>query len=194
MVQSDPHLIKRCKRGEEGALQELFNLYRERVYGVLYGIVGDREESRDLLQEVFIKVFRSLGKFRQESNLGTWIHRIAVNTALDHMRRRKPVQISMDDVKERDLAQGAQTPSQAAAPEAALRRAELGRRISQAMGTLSADHRATILLREVEGLSYGEIAETMKCSKGTVMSRLHYARSKLRSALSEIGETDDAES
>jgi RNA polymerase sigma-70 factor (ECF subfamily) len=99
----------------------------------------------------------------------------------------------MEDVKDLDLARSTQTPSQVADPDVALRRAELGQRISQAMHTLSADHRATILLREVEGLSYGEIAETMKCSKGTVMSRLHYARSKLRSALAEIGETDDAE-
>jgi RNA polymerase sigma-70 factor (ECF subfamily) len=193
VVQRDAHLIKRCRRGEEDALQEVFNRYKERVFGILYGIVRDREESKDLVQEVFIKVFRSLGRFRQKSDLGTWIHRIAVNAALDHMRRPRPVQVPMEDVKDRDLAQGPETPPQPADPDLVLRRAELGRKISQAMRTLSADHRATILLREVEGLSYREIAETMKCSKGTVMSRLHYARSKLRGALAEIEETDDAD-
>jgi RNA polymerase sigma-70 factor (ECF subfamily) len=193
VVQRDPHLVKRCRRGEEGALRELFDSYKERVFRILYGIVGDREESKDLVQEVFIKVFRSLGKFRKESDLGTWIHRIAVNAALDHVRRQKPVQVSIEDVKDRDLAESAETPPRSADPDLALSRAELGRRISQAMHTLSPDHRAAILLREVEGLSYAEIAEAMKCSKGTVMSRLHYARSKLRMALAEIGEADDAD-
>jgi RNA polymerase sigma-70 factor (ECF subfamily) len=193
VVQRDVHLVKRCRRGEEDALQELFNLYKERVFGILYGIVRDREESKDLLQEVFIKVFRSIGRFRQKSDLGTWIHRIAVNAALDHLRRQRPVQLSMEDVKDRDMARSAETLPQPPDPDLALRRAELGREISQAMRTLSADQRATILLREVEGLSYGEIAETMKCSKGTVMSRLHYARSRLRGALAEIRETDDAD-
>lgn len=193
MVQRDAHLVKRCRRGEEDALRELFDLHKERVFGILYGIVRDREESKDLVQEVFIKVFRSLDRFRGKSGLGTWIHRIAVNAALDHMRRPRPVQIPMEDVQDRDLARNVERPLESAAPDSGLRRAELGKRISQAMRTLSAEHRAAILLREVEGLSYGEIAETMNCSKGTVMSRLHYARSKLRGALAEVEETDDAD-
>ncbi len=193
MVQSNADLIEGCRRGDAVAQRELFDTYKGKVFGILYGIVGDGEVCRDLLQEVFIKVFQSIGKFRGDSNLGTWIHRISVNTALDHVRKKGVPQVSMDDVGEIAANEcGDETP-RLPDPHEALAGTELGGRIAEAMETLPPVHRAAIILREVEGLSYRGIAETMDCSIGTVMSRLHYARERLRSLLAEVEGTDHGE-
>ncbi|MFC1889812.1 RNA polymerase sigma factor [Thermodesulfobacteriota bacterium] len=193
MVQTNPELIEGCRCGDPIAQRELFDAYKGKAFGILYGIVGEREACRDLLQEVFIKVFRSIDRFRGDSDPGTWIHRISVNTALDHVRKKQVPQVSMDDVGEIDPAEcGDETPK-SVDPHQALEGAELGGRIAEAMGTLPPAHRAAILLREVEGLSYREIAESMDCSIGTVMSRLHYARERLRSLLAGAGGTENGE-
>ena len=193
MVQSNQELIEGCRRGDPIAQRELFDTYKGKAFGILYGVVGEREACRDLLQEVFIKVFRSIDKFRGDSDPGTWIHRISVNTALDHVRKKQVPQVSMDDVGEIDPAECCDERPKPVDPHQALAGEELGARIAEAMETLPPVHRAAILLREVEGLSYREIAESMDCSIGTVMSRLHYARERLRNLLAGAEGTENGE-
>lgn len=193
MVQSNQELIEGCRRGDPIAQRELFDTYKGKAFGILYGVVGEREACRDLLQEVFIKVFRSIDKFRGESDPGTWIHRIAVNTALDHVRKKQVLQVPMDDVGEIDPAECSDEMPKPVDPYKALEGEELGARIVEAMETLPPAHRAVILLREVEGFSYREIAESMDCSIGTVMSRIHYARERLRNLLAGVEGTENGE-
>jgi len=170
---NERELIERVQKGETEAFKDLMAPYERRIYSLLYGMVGDHEDALELTQEVFIKAYRSIKSFRMASSFYTWLYRIAVNLALDFRRHR----VANPEPKE------ASDPPDEGGPDSSLLRKELNEQIHRAMALLSAQHRAIVLLREVEGLSYREIAEIMGCRLGTVMSRLHYAREGLRRAL-----------
>lgn len=181
-------LIRQAKRGDERAFRMLMEKYRRRVYAVAYGMVRDREEALDISQEVFIKVYRYLGTFQGSSSFYTWLYRVTVNLSIDHIRRRsRRDSLEFDDAirrREPDDTEALVTPSFLDSnPLRAAGRRELSERIQQALDTLSEAHRAVLVLREIEGLSYSEIARTLKIHKGTVMSRLHHARRNLQAAL-----------
>ena len=172
-------LVSRCQEGDQEAQKLVFDHYRDRIYRIAYGVVRQREDALDIVQEVFIKLFRSIGSFKGKSSLYTYIYRMAMNTAIDYARKTKKHTASSID------GEGGYQPSDR--PEKRqdqiLKNKELGGRLSAALGKLPKDQRAALVFREVEGLSYQEMAEAMKCSIGTVMSRLHYGRKKMQELL-----------
>ena len=194
---SDPQeweLVQKAAKGDAEAFRELVEKYHQRVLAVTTGMLHNREDALEVTQEAFIKAYRSIGDFKGDSRFYTWIHRIAVNLAIDHQRRewRRPI---VDNVPKSsgDEAAVAETlldrvadDRPGADPYKATTDAELRERVQAAVDELTPDHKAVILLREVEGLSYEEISQVMQCSKGTVMSRLHYARRKLQASLKEF--------
>jgi len=174
-------LISRCKEGDQDALKVIFEQYREKVYRIAYGVVRHREDALDIVQEVFIKLFRSIKNFEGKSRFYTYLYRMAMNTAIDYARRTKrPPTSSIDEDVGRRLSDGAEK-----RPDRIAMQRELEEKLNQAMARLPSDQRAALIFREVEGLSYEEMAEAMGCSMGTVMSRLHYARKKVQESLKD---------
>jgi len=180
----DDALIRTTLAGDDGAFGELVERYRGRAFAVAVGIVGDGDDALDVVQDSFIKAYYKLKEFRFGSNFYTWFYRLLVNQAID--RWRKTSRSSEVRFDESWLSEEESPPGSYAYPktpeEVALDR-ELGDALQRAIAALPEYHRAVILLREVEGMEYGEIAKTLDCSVGTVMSRLHYARGKLKEAL-----------
>ncbi|RPJ08106.1 MAG: sigma-70 family RNA polymerase sigma factor [Deltaproteobacteria bacterium] len=181
MSQDEADLISRCQQGDQDALKEIFERYQAKVYRIAYGVVRHREDALDIVQEVFIKLYRSIRDFKGKSNFYTYLYRMAMNAAIDHTRKREKVPpISLD---EEDAFQPAEDAEKGA--DRMLLKKELEETLKAAMEKLPLDQKTAILLREVEGLSYQEIAEVTECSIGTVMSRLHYARKKLQELLKD---------
>jgi len=175
----EAELISRSQQGDQDALKEIFDQYRTKVYRIAYGVVRQREDALDIVQEVFIKLFRSMKNFKGRSNLYTYLYRIAMNTAIDYTRKMKKYPTSNFD-DERGLFSSDDLGKR---PEKILIDKELEERLKTAMEKLPSNQKASLILREVEDLSYQEIAEVTGCSIGTVMSRLHYGRKKLRELL-----------
>lgn len=187
----DNDLVKRCQAGDTRAFDVLVNRYRGKVYAMTYHMIQNETEAWDLAQEAFIKAWRALPRFKLDSSFYTWLYRIAHNVTYDWLRKKKiQGDGEFDDSRtEHKAAAGAETvPHGDAPPDTVLKNAELGDRIRDAIAQLSPDHRQVILLREVEGLQYEEIAATIPCSLGTVMSRLFYARKKLQELLKDTYE------
>jgi RNA polymerase sigma-70 factor (ECF subfamily) len=178
---SDWDLVKKCQAGEMSAFQELVCRYHQKVYMVVLGLMRNREDALEVSQETFFRAFRKIGGFQGGSTFYTWIYRIAVNLAIDAQRRQKrnPVEFreSMDGLLEsqNEVARD---------PFADVHDRELRENLIKAINDLTPEHKAVIVLRTVEGLSYKDIGEILGCSEGTVMSRLHYARKKLHDKLS----------
>jgi len=174
-------LISRCQEGDQEALKQIFDLYHNKVYRVAYGVLRHREEALDIVQEVFIKLFRSIRDFKRESRLSTYLYRMTVNTAIDHLRKMGKARVSSLDGEE--AIQPAEEPERR--PDRIFLYKELEGKVNEALNKLPVDQRTAMVLREVEGLSYQEIAETMKSSIGTVMSRLHYGRKRMQELLKD---------
>lgn len=190
MNSEEMDLISRCKQGDQDAFKEIFNQYQKKVYRIAYGVVRQREDALDIVQEVFIKLFRSIKNFKGKSNFYTYLYRMVMNTAIDHIRRsRYKIQTSSIDEDG-----GFQLSEEAVKrPDHILIHKELEERVRIAMEKLPPDQRAALIFREVEGLSYQEIAETMECSVGTVMSRLHYGRKRIQEFLKNYGKLEGGE-
>jgi len=174
-------VISRCQQGDEEALKEIFDKYHKKVYRIAYGVVRHREEALDIVQEVFIKLLHSIKNFKGRSQFYTYLYRMTMNTAIDHARKTgKQFFSSLDEegsFEPRDeLEKG---------PERLFLQKELEERVKLAMNKLPAEQKAALIFRDVEGLSYQEMAEAMGCSIGTVMSRLHYGRKKMQELLKE---------
>jgi RNA polymerase sigma-70 factor (ECF subfamily) len=174
-------LIERAQLGEKDAFQDLMAPYQRKIYSLLYGMVWEREDALELTQEVFAKAYRSIRGFRKAASFYTWLYRIAVNLALDFRRKRMA----------NPETPGTVDPPSERGPDSTLLRKELNEKIRKTMGQLPPQHRAILLLREVEGLTYKEIAQVMGCRLGTVMSRLHYAREGMRRALTPYVKGED---
>ena len=188
MAKDERQLVRRAKRGDEKAFRTLMERYRRKVYSIAYGMVHNPEAAYDISQEVFIKVYRYLGSFQASSSFYTWLYRISVNLSIDWLRKQgRHDLVDFDDSllrREPDGAEAMVVPTlQDSDPLKALGRKELRDQIARAFESLSEKHRAVLLLREVEGLSYDEIARALKIHKGTVMSRLHHARRNLQRVL-----------
>jgi RNA polymerase sigma-70 factor (ECF subfamily) len=176
-------LIERCRAGDVEAFEPLVEKYRQRVWRLAYQVLRDREEAWDCAQDAFVRAFQSLGSFRGQSAFYTWLFRIAMNVATDRLRSRgaQARAFGTQAVPAEEWERTAPDPE--ARPDQAALGAERRERISQALDTLPPNARAIIMLSDVEGLSYREIASVLNCPIGTVMSRLHNARKRLRSAL-----------
>jgi RNA polymerase sigma-70 factor, ECF subfamily len=179
----DRDLIARAGRGDRVAFQMLVEKYQKRVYGIAYGMVYNADDALDITQEAFIRVHRYLDSFEGSSSFYTWLYRIVVNLSVDHLRRRshEPT-VDYDDTLQHADTSDLQ-PSAIGDPVRALRDRELGAELEHALAELSPVHRAVLLLREVEGSSYQEMAKVMGCSVGTIMSRLFHARKRMQKLL-----------
>ena len=180
----DDELIRGTLGGDEGAFRELVERYKGRAFGVAVGIVGDGDDAMDVVQESFVKAYYNLKEFRFGANFYTWFYRLLVNQAIDKWRKSsRSSEVRLD---ESWLSEDASPPDSFAypkTPEVLASNRELGDALQRAVAALPEYHRAVILLREVEGMAYEEIASALDCSVGTVMSRLHYARAKLKESL-----------
>ncbi len=181
----DWRVVQSVQAGDVAAFDQLILKYRERVYAMIYNMTSNREDAADLTQDAFIKAFQSINRFEGQSSFFTWLYRIAVNSALTHIRRNKLRSFfSLDKVHE--------DPSVAAVinqltdkkdVEREVFVNELQEKLNEALQKLSIPHRTVVTLFEIDGLSHEEIAEIMDCSVGTVRSRLHYAKQLLQAEL-----------
>ena len=185
-------LVQKALDGDDRAFRTLVERHQRRVYALAFGLVRDREEAWDIAQEAFVKAYRNLGRFQGKSAFYTWLYRITYNRSMDALRsraRRDLVQIDGNRATEAAAAEEAPASSHPAKQAA---RRELAGAINTAMNQLSDKHRAIIVLREIEGLSYQEMSEVLKISKGTVMSRLFHARRNLQVMLQPYVEQGQA--
>lgn len=182
-------LLAQARSGDTRAFDALITRHRERIYMHAYQIVRNEEDALDVTQETFIRAWKSLPRFDGKASLISWLYRIATNAGIDVCRRRQSrPQTELDSGPMKIDAASHTTPSQPDAPGEGHDRAEIRRRVEAAFAELSPEHRAVISLKELEDLSYEEIAQRVGCSVGTVMSRLFYARKKLQSLLSDLHE------
>jgi len=182
----DTSLVRNARRGDAQAFRALVERYQRRVYQLALGMVRDPDEAMDITQETFVRVHRYLPSFKGDSSFFTWTYRIATNLCLDSARRRgRTERVEMDE-SDAEIEARMDPPSAAlAGPQRAALNAELKAKIDDALASLSENHRAILLLREVEGLSYEELAHALGIRKGTVMSRLFHARLKMQRKLRE---------
>ena len=182
-------LVDRCRLGDPHAFGRLVALHEAMVYNLAARLLGDREEARDLAQDVFLQVYRTLGRFEGRSSLRTWIYRITVNLCRNRQRlwrrRRRARACRLDELTQAEHAQLGSGRPEAQTPFEQMRRRESVRVVQEALLRLSFDHRAILTLREIEGLSCEEIAAALGLPGGTVKSRLARARERLRRALAD---------
>ena len=181
-------LVSRAQAGDLSAFDSIMALYRERLYSVIYNMTFNHEDAADLTQEAFVKAFRSLKKFKGKSSFFTWLYRIGVNMTLSFLQRKKTrkffsfEQVSEENATNKDFEKLSSTEF-SSVKNTLLN--ELHEKLNEALQTLSDKHRTIVVLFEIDGLSHREIATIMKCTEGTVRSRLHYAKIQLQSLLSD---------
>jgi RNA polymerase sigma-70 factor (ECF subfamily) len=184
MAPSDIELVERARNGEPEAFRDLVVRHQRRVYAVALGIVKDRDLAWDVAQETFVRVHQHLSECRDEAAFATWLRRITARVAIDVLRKERPSRRSdIADVPEpvlREAAPGVLSTALGTDPQETVLRRELSGRITEALGQLPETHRAILVLREMDGLSYEELAERLSIPKGTVMSRLFHARKKMQ--------------
>ena len=185
-------LLRRLRERDERAFRELVEEYQDRVFNLLYRMIGGREEAEDLAQEVFVTVFKSIEQFRGESKLSTWLYRVAVNhckNRIKYLVRRHDRQTgALDDAAERESVALGHNPIGAARierPDRAVEGAQLDLLVQRAIADLDEDHRVVVVLRDIEELSYEEIGAITGLPEGTVKSRLHRARLALKQKLAK---------
>ncbi|WP_083457327.1 sigma-70 family RNA polymerase sigma factor [Sandaracinus amylolyticus] len=193
----DRELVRRAQQGDQRAFRELFDRYHKRAYAVAFGVLKNKHDALDVVQESFVKVHRHLDGFQGSSSFYTWLYRIVMNLAIDQLRRKKTARpVEYDDAIDREgaLADEHVLPRMLDAnPRRTVIRRELMQRVEEALATLPEYHRQVIVLREIEGLSYEEMAEVLEVPKGTIMSRLFHARRKMQVALQDFVEGGDLE-
>lgn len=192
----DRTLVEKVQAGDPHAFRLLFDRYHRRAYAVAFGVVKNKQDALDVVQDGFVKVHKHIGKFQGTSSFYTWLYRIVMNLSIDHVRRRKNAKgVEYDDGIGRDsdelAGDGTLLPRVLGSnPGKAVARQELLEKIQAALEELPEYHRAVILLREVEGLSYEEMSQTLGVPKGTIMSRLFHARKKMQASLSDYMDGD----
>jgi len=180
----DRELVERWKTGDESAFEQLVERHQKRVFRLLLRMMGDRDEAEDVTQETFLSLYRHGQTFRCESLFSTFVYRVAANAALNRRRSLGRTRARMQKLAERQAA-GDHLPSEPRGPEDAAEGGELTGHVRDALNTLPTAHRTPVVLYDIEGLSYGEIAEVLGVAEGTVKSRIHRARQALRDELRE---------
>ncbi|HAB14882.1 MAG TPA: sigma-70 family RNA polymerase sigma factor [Verrucomicrobiota bacterium] len=185
----DRTLVARARMGSESAFEDLVRRYQTRIYGLCYHLTANHEDSGDLTQEAFVKAWKALRSFKGDSSFYTWLYRIAYNNVLNHLkqRRNRTPHLSLDDLD----FHAEHSPELVElishiTPRRDVGLAELQKRLNEAMLKLSDEHRAVVILHDIQGLPHDEIATIMHCNPGTVRSRLHYARQQLQGWLADF--------
>lgn len=185
MSDSEKLLLERSKSGDIEAFERLIENYQKKVFNIALRMVGNYDDASDLAQEVFIRVYRSIKNFKEQSSFSTWIYRITTNVCLDELRKRKNKNVvSLDeDIKFDDSGIKRQVEDDKPIPEAIVERDEVRKVVSDAINSLSDEHRTAIILRDIQGFSYDEISKITNCPEGTVKSRINRARQALKEIL-----------
>jgi RNA polymerase sigma-70 factor, ECF subfamily len=188
----DRELVERARQGDREAFRLLFQKHHRRAYALAYGVVHNADDALDVVQEAFLKAHRHLQNFEGAAGFFTWLYRIVMNVAIDHLRKQGRVSTVDYDDAMAHMEEAPGTPEGllprvvGGNPHKELARRDLREKIDEALAKLSPNHRAVLLMREVEGLSYEEMADAMKCSKGTIMSRLFHARRYMQKHMLEL--------
>jgi RNA polymerase sigma-70 factor (ECF subfamily) len=189
-AEADRALIAKAQAGDKAAFRALVERHQRRAFAVAFALVRDESDARELVQDAFLRVYKSLGSFEGTSSFFTWLYRIITNLSIDLMRKpgRQTVELDearleADDAGEFDGSLFGRVDG--ADPAGVVRRREIAASLQTALDALPSYHRAVIVLREIEGMSYEEMAQAMDVSKGTIMSRLFHARQKLQRALAD---------
>lgn len=186
-MDQEKQLIKKCKEGDISSFELLIESYQQKVYNIALRMLGSQEDASDVAQEVFIKIYKSISNFKEESSLSTWIYRIATNVCLDELRKRKKAKfVSIDTpVQLEDGEVSMQMEDQGLQPDELVTQKELKEEVQKAISSLKDDHKIVIILRDINGYSYEEIADILGCTLGTVKSRINRARNSLKDILLE---------
>lgn len=185
MSKSEKYLLKRSKDGDIQAFEQLIENYQTKVFNIALRIIGNYDDANDLAQEVFLRVYKSIKSFKGESSFSTWIYKITKNVCLDEIRKRRNKNvISLDEeIKLNSGEVTRQVESSDDTPDVALEKSEMKDLINKAISELSDEHRVVIVLRDIQGFSYEEIAKIIDCPEGTVKSRINRARKALKKIL-----------
>ena len=186
----DHELVIAARKGERDAFRTLFERYHRRAYALAFGVLRHQDDALDVVQDAFIKAHKYLDKFEGNSSFYTWLYRIVMNLAIDHLRKHRRVRpVELDESRLEETAEttdGLLPRILGGNPGRALQDKEIRSRIDRALDELSDNHRAVLVMRELEGLSYEEMAVAMACSKGTIMSRLFHARRNMQRRLLDL--------
>ncbi len=184
----DLDLVHRSQAGDSAAYEELVRRYHGRIYGLVYSMTSSREDAEDLAQEVFVKAWKALGHFREQSGFYTWIYRIALNRTINFRKRRNRRQTVNFDEFDPDI-KTAESYREFSSKGSVLRKMSLGEfqeKMNGALLKLSEKHRAVVVMHDVQGMAHADIAKVVRCSEGTVRSRLFYAHKQLQAELAEF--------
>ena len=181
ILNAEKELISRAKKGDVSAFEELIAGYEKKVYNTVYRFFNNSEDAMDITQEIFIKVYTSLHSFREDSSFSTWIYRIAVNTCIDFLRKKKDETLPIKD--EMPLGNDLKHSSYTQLPEDFVEKQELKEVLLKAINTLPKEQRICVILRDIQGFSYTEMSDILMCSLGTIKSRLSRGRRALREKL-----------
>lgn len=180
-------LVQKARGNDLAAYDELVRRYQGKIYGLIYNMTSNKEDTEDLVQDVFVKAFKSLRRFKGKSSFYTWLYRIAINQTINYVKRRKKrAALSLDDqvvAIEKDEAYRELSLRDTPFRDAAL--SDLKEKLNTALKTLSEKHRIVVVLHDIQGVPHDEIAKMLGCSPGTVRSRLFYARQRLQAELTE---------
>jgi len=185
MGDNEKLLLARARNGDISAFESLIEGYQKKVFNIALRMIGDYEDANDLAQEVFIRIYKSIKGFKEQSSFSTWVYRITTNVCLDELRKRKNKNVVSldDDIKFDDSEMKRQVEDVKPTPEAVVERDETRRIVSDAISKLSSEHRTAIILRDIQGFSYEEISRIINCPEGTVKSRINRARKALKEIL-----------
>ena len=184
-MQGDELLLRRACKDDVQAFEELMQSHESRIYAIALRMMGNREDAQDCAQEAMVRIYRAMGSFKGQSALATWIYRITMNSCLDELRRRKARKVTSLD----SLVDNGWSPTDTGdTPEEHGLRVEKQNALNQAIQSLPDDMRAAIILRDVKGYSYDEIASILDANVGTIKSRISRGREKLREILSKQSE------
>lgn len=188
----DALLVKRVQKGDKGAFDLLVLKYQHKIVNLVSRYIRDADEALDVAQEAFIKAYRALPRFRGDSAFYTWLYRIAVNTAKNHLvaAKRRPMEYDLD-LQDPDQYEMHARLNTTDTPEAVALKDETQAEINRSINALPADLRTAIILREIDGMSYEEIAQTMECPVGTVRSRIFRAREAIAKGIASLDENDE---
>ena len=183
MAEADiTQLIKKAQKGDTRAFEQVVEQYYTKIYNIALGTMGNSHDAEDAAQNALIKIYGAIGDFRFRSKFSTWVYRITVNSCMDELRKKKREKgVSKEEIGESDFGAESQTPETYALQK------ESSSEIRNAVSCLKDEHRAVIVLRDINGFSYEEIAEITKCSLGTVKSRINRARNSLKEIFTERG-------